>query len=77
MSGRRFIEVALDSTGLGRHWWQETKLGLSLVVLARLVGFHNALPRIAEHMVDSGQALEAQGDLQEAETAYKRAIGLD
>ncbi|NER78593.1 MAG: tetratricopeptide repeat protein [Leptolyngbya sp. SIO1D8] len=28
-------------------------------------------------MVDSGQALEAQGDLQEAETAYKRAIGLD
>ncbi|MBE7386158.1 MAG: tetratricopeptide repeat protein [Leptolyngbya sp. SIO1E4] len=75
--GRRFIENALDSTGLGRHWWQETKLGLSLMLLAGLVGFHNTLPVIAERIVENGQTLEEQGNLQEAETAYKRAISLD
>ena len=76
-SGRQIIEQALENSGLGRHWWQETKLGLSLALLAGLVGFHGALPMIAEQIANRGTVLEEQGSLQEAENAYQLATNLD
>lgn len=76
-SGRQIIEQALDNSGIGRHWWQETKLGLALTLLIGLVGFHGTLPIIAERIAARGEILEEQGSLQEAETAYQLATSLD
>ncbi|MGF1525161.1 MAG: tetratricopeptide repeat protein [Leptolyngbyaceae cyanobacterium] len=75
--GRQLIEQALDNSGLGRHWWQETKLGLSLALLLGLVGFHGSLPLIAERIATRGQQWEAAGNLQAAEASYQLATSLD
>ncbi|MEO1095456.1 MAG: tetratricopeptide repeat protein [Cyanobacteria bacterium J06638_28] len=76
-SGRQLIEQMLDNSGIGRHWWQETKLGLSLALLAALTGFHAALPWLSEQTAMQGQTLAAEGNFRAAEAAYQRATNLD
>jgi tetratricopeptide (TPR) repeat protein len=75
--GRRIIEQAIASLGIKRPLWQETKLGLSLLLLAVLMGFRSSLPQIAAALTNRGEAAQESGDYSEAETAYKRAIALD
>ncbi|MEM0981083.1 MAG: tetratricopeptide repeat protein, partial [Cyanobacteria bacterium P01_H01_bin.58] len=76
-SGRQLIEQILDNSGIGRHWWQETKLGLSLALLAALTGFHTALPWLSEQTAMQGQTLATEGNFRAAEAAYQRATNLD
>jgi tetratricopeptide (TPR) repeat protein len=75
--GRRIIEQAIASLGIKRPLWQETKLGLSLLLLAVLMGFRSSLPQIAAALTNRGEVAQESGDYSEAETAYKRAIALD
>lgn len=76
-NGRRFIEQAISSLGVKRPLWQETKFGLSLLLLLVLMGFRTSLPQIAHQLTQWGEAAQADGDYSAAETAYKRAIALD
>lgn len=67
----------MESLGIGRHWWQETKLGLSIALLLGLVGFHSTLPRISEQLSEAAQTAEAEGNYAQAEAKYQRAISLN
>ncbi|MEM9905070.1 MAG: tetratricopeptide repeat protein, partial [Cyanobacteria bacterium P01_D01_bin.44] len=67
----------LASLGIRRYWWQETKLGLSLLLLFSLVGFRTSLPQISQTLTRLGTEDIDSGSIVEAETQLKRAISLD
>ncbi|MEM9162509.1 MAG: tetratricopeptide repeat protein [Cyanobacteria bacterium P01_F01_bin.4] len=76
-AGRRSIEQMLASLGIRRYWWQETKLGLSLLLLFSLVGFRTSLPQISRTLTRLGAEEVESGAIVGAETQLKRAISLD
>ncbi|MEO0491431.1 MAG: tetratricopeptide repeat protein [Cyanobacteria bacterium J06659_2] len=76
-AGRRSIDQMLCSMGLRRYYWQETKFGLSLILLMVLVGFRTSLPMISERLSQQGSQALAEGDLSDARNELQRAISLD
>jgi tetratricopeptide (TPR) repeat protein len=76
-AGRQGIEQALLSLGIRRPLWQETKLGLSLLLLSGMVGFRTALPQISQYLAESGIEAIEQGSLATAQAELKRAVHLD
>jgi tetratricopeptide (TPR) repeat protein len=75
--GQHAIENILSSLNIPRHFQQETKLGLSVVLLIGLISFRSALPRIAEEYVDKGIRDWRNGKLTQALQEYNRALDLD
>ncbi|WP_008311904.1 tetratricopeptide repeat protein [Leptolyngbya sp. PCC 6406] len=76
-TGRQLIENAIATTGIQRPLWQETKLGLSLLLLLTLAGFRTSLPYLAERLTHQGETVQTEGNYPKAESSYKRAIALD
>ena len=76
-AGRQGVEQALASLGIRRYLWQETKLGLSILLLLGLVGFRTSLPRISQALTAIGNDRLEAGELTGAEDQLKRALSLD
>ncbi|MEO0456421.1 MAG: tetratricopeptide repeat protein [Cyanobacteria bacterium P01_A01_bin.114] len=76
-AGRRGIEQMLESVGLRRYWWQETKLVMSLLLLFSLIGFRSSLPQISRTLTRLGIENRQTGSSAGAENQLKQAISLD
>jgi tetratricopeptide (TPR) repeat protein len=75
--GKRGIEQALASLGVRQYLWQETKMGLSLLLLLTMSGFRASLPQISQVLTGIAQDNRSSGDLALAETDLQRAVKLD
>jgi tetratricopeptide (TPR) repeat protein len=75
--GKRSIEQALASMGIRQYLWQETKMGLSLVLLLAMSSFRASLPQISNVLTEIAQDNRKSGELALAETDLQRAVKLD
>ncbi len=76
-TGREAVEETLKHWGIPRHWWQETKFGAASLLLLFFIGFRLYLPRIAVKYNNIGFQDYQKGQLDSAESKYKRAIELN
>lgn len=76
-SGQSAIENILVSLNIPRHFQQEAKFGISVVLLTGLLGFHSSLPWLADRYVEQGNRDLAAGRLTRAMNEYQRAQELD
>ncbi len=75
-SGRKAIERILMSLRIPRSAWQETELGLTMVLLLGLMLFRSSLPRIAVSYNNRGLENYRGGRWDSAQSDYSRAIKL-
>ena len=76
-TGQEAVEGTLKHWGIPRHWWQETKFGAASLLLLVFIGFRLSLPRIAVRYNNLGFQYYQNGQLDSAESKYKRAIELN
>ena len=72
--GQQAIEHFLETINLPKYFWQEVKLGLSILLFFSFWGFHNQLYRVGEYYFSKGQENYANNQLISAETNYKRSL---
>ncbi len=75
-TGQKLVESTLKHWGVPRDWWQETKFGAASLLLLIFIGFRLSLPQIAIKYNNSGLQDYHEGQLDSAESKYKRAIKL-
>ncbi|EDX72248.1 tetratricopeptide repeat domain protein [Coleofasciculus chthonoplastes PCC 7420] len=76
-SGKEGIKQFLENCNLSKHWWQEIKLGLALLVCVILGTIYWVLPRFAEPYRQHGYQEYQAGRLASAESDYKRALAMN
>ena len=76
-TGQAAVEGTLKRWGIPRYWWQEDKLGAAGLLLLSFVGFRLSLPQIAVWYNNAGYRDYEAGQLDSAESKYKRAIKLN
>ncbi|MEM6590687.1 MAG: hypothetical protein AAF651_02370 [Cyanobacteria bacterium P01_C01_bin.73] len=76
-AGRRMIDQMLCSVGIRRYYWQETKFGLSLLLLLTLVGSRASLPVLSQRLTQHGRQNLEEGQLSDAKSGLERAISLN
>ena len=75
--GQHTVEKALESLKIPQHFWQEVKLGGTLLVLVSLISLHASLPKFAQYYVEQGKQEQLAGQLINALQNYRRATELD
>ena len=76
-TGQKVVEGTLKQWGVPKHWWQETKFGAASLLLLFFIGFRLSLPKIARIYNNEGRKDYKNGQLNSAESKFKRAIELD
>lgn len=76
-AGQDAIEKALTNLNLSKHRWHEAKFGLSLALLAGLIGFHTTFPNIASFYTQAGKKQYDDGQLAGAQAHFERALSLN
>ena len=76
-TGQKTVESTLKKWGIPKHWWQETKFGAASLLLLFFIGFRLCLPRIAIRYNNFGFQDYQNGQLDSAESKYKRAVELN
>lgn len=76
-AGRKGIEQTLSSFGIKTYFWQETKFGLSALLLLSLIVFKASLPEIANYFNEWGLKHYQASEWDDAISDYERAISLD
>ena len=72
--GQEAIEYFLESINLPKYFWQEVKLGMSILLFFSFWGFYHQLPRVGQHYFNKGKRDYAEYKLISAEKNYKRAL---
>lgn len=76
-AGRKGVEQTLSRFGIKTFLWQETKFGLSALLLLSLIGFKASLPEIANYFKEQGWKNYQSYQWDNAISDYERAINLD
>ncbi|WP_234419880.1 peptidoglycan-binding protein [Nodularia spumigena] len=76
-AGRKAVEKLLLSMRIKTYLWQETKLGISALLLFSLIIFKVSLPKIAEYYNREGFKSYKAHQWDEAIYNYEKSIGLD
>ncbi|MEH2267904.1 MAG: tetratricopeptide repeat protein [Nostoc sp.] len=76
-AGRKGIEQTLSRFGIKTYFWQETKFGLSALLLLSLIGFKASLPEISNHFNKLGWKHYQGSEWDNAISDYERAVSLD
>jgi tetratricopeptide (TPR) repeat protein len=76
-AGRKGIEQTLSRFGIKTYLWQETKFGLSALLLLSLITFKASLPKIANYFNEQGLKHYQASEWDNAISDYERAISLD
>lgn len=76
-SGRRSVDTVLQSLGVTRYRWNETKFGMAMSLFLVLLGLHGSLPQIARFYARQGEQQQAQGNLTSAQDRLKRSLQLN
>ncbi|BAY21659.1 tetratricopeptide TPR_2 [Calothrix sp. NIES-2100] len=76
-AGRKGIEETFLRFGIKTYFWQETKFGLSALLLVSLIGFKASLPEIANYFNQRGLKHYHASEWDNAISDYERAISLD
>lgn len=76
-AGRKGVEQTLSRFGIKTYLWQETKFGLSALLLLSLICFKASLPEIANYFNEQGLKHYQASQLNKAISNYELAISLD
>lgn len=76
-AGRKGIEKTLARFGIKSYLWQETKFGLSALLLLSLICFKASLPEIANYYNNRALERYRASEWDNAISDYERAISLD
>ncbi|WP_341525331.1 tetratricopeptide repeat protein [Nostoc sp. UHCC 0302] len=76
-AGRKGVEEVISKFGVKTYLWQETKFGLSALLLLGLIGFKAALPGISNYLNQEGWKNYITSQWDNAISDYERAISLD
>ncbi len=76
-AGRKGVEQTLSRFGIKTYLWQETKFGLSALLLLSLISFKASLPQIANYFNEQGRRHYQTSQWDNAISDYERAISLD
>ncbi|WP_445638073.1 tetratricopeptide repeat protein [Nostoc sp. DSM 114161] len=76
-AGRKGVEQTLSRFGIKTYLWQETKFGLSALLLLSLICLKASLPEIAKYFNDRGLERYRASEWDNAISDYERAISLD
>ena len=76
-TGQKAVEGTLKQWRVPKYWWQEAKFGAAGLLLLFFIGFRLYLPQIAVKYNNFGFQDYQKGQLDSAESKYKRAIELN